>query len=597
MLAFYDFEVFLKLWTVTIILPIEKEKYQFVNDENGLKDFYGSHKNFIWIGYNNVGYDQYILKSILLGMDPKKVNDFIIIEKRKGWEYSREFNKIPLLSYDCMIKDRSLKQLEGFMGNDIRETTIPFDYDGEFTQEMINEVLFYNNHDVEQTIEVFIQNKNEFNAKMQLIKEFNLPLTYIAKTPAQLGAIILEAKKVKYDDEWNLRLPETLEVHKYKHIADWFMNPENHSYDKQLVTKVCGVEHTFGWGGLHAAIPKITVDDSNNTLLILPDFAQLYPTIMLKYKLLSRAVNNYEKYEHILEESLRLKALGLSEKREPYKRVCNIVYGASGDKYNAMYDPLHRNLVCVYGQVLVVMLLEMLEERIPGFELIQTNTDGILLKIPEAYFDLLDDTIYEFEQKTYLKMDFEYYSKVIQANVNNYIGIKTNGKLKQKGNVKKSTPLDNDLPIVTEAVVEYLVNNTPVEKTIYECDELIKFQNIVKVSSKYEHALYGCTFKKVKVENGISKKTGRPLHKTIEVYNNDGKKLNERVFRLFASKNKKDGGLFKYKNDNKKPERFDDTSDHCFIYNESVIDMKCPDYIDKDFYVKLAKKRLQYYGR
>ena len=47
------------------------------------------------------------------------------------------------------------------------------------------------------------------------------------------------------------------------------------------------------------------------------------------------------------------------------------------------------------------------------------------------------------------------------------------------------------MPIVNKAVVNYFTENIPVEKTIRECDELIKFQKIVKVSGKYKHAIYG----------------------------------------------------------------------------------------------------------
>ena len=71
------------------------------------------------------------------------------------------------------------------------------------------------------------------------------------------------------------------------------------------------------------------------------------------------------------QELARREKLKKKKEREPYKRICNISYGATGDEFNAMYDPLNRNLVCVYGQVLMVMLLEELEEKVKSFKLIQ----------------------------------------------------------------------------------------------------------------------------------------------------------------------------------------------------------------------------------
>ena len=126
MLIFYDFEVFKYDWLVVCIDPINQEKTVIVNDPEKLKAYYKKHKSDIWVGYNSRNYDVYILKSILCGFDPKEVNDFIILQGRKGWEYSSLFNTIQLYNYDCMNKFFSLKQLESFMGNNIKETSVSF---------------------------------------------------------------------------------------------------------------------------------------------------------------------------------------------------------------------------------------------------------------------------------------------------------------------------------------------------------------------------------------------------------------------------------------------------------------------------------------
>ena len=90
MLNGYDFEVFKYDWMIVIINPVEQTKTIIVNDPDQLKEYYDAHKTDIWIGYNSRSYDQYIMKAILLGFDPKEVNDWIIKEGRKGWEFSSE---------------------------------------------------------------------------------------------------------------------------------------------------------------------------------------------------------------------------------------------------------------------------------------------------------------------------------------------------------------------------------------------------------------------------------------------------------------------------------------------------------------------------
>ena len=126
MLIFYDFEVFKYDWIVVLINPIEQKQTVIYNNKAALELFHETHKDDIWIGYNSRSYDQYILKGILLDFDPYEINDWIIRQKRKGWEYSSLFNKIQLYNYDCMSKQNSLKQLEGFMGNSMKETSVPF---------------------------------------------------------------------------------------------------------------------------------------------------------------------------------------------------------------------------------------------------------------------------------------------------------------------------------------------------------------------------------------------------------------------------------------------------------------------------------------
>ena len=59
-----------------------KTKTVIIDDPEHLKKFYDNHKSDIWVGFNSKNYDQYILKAILCGFDPKEVNDYIILQKQ-----------------------------------------------------------------------------------------------------------------------------------------------------------------------------------------------------------------------------------------------------------------------------------------------------------------------------------------------------------------------------------------------------------------------------------------------------------------------------------------------------------------------------------
>ena len=126
-MIFIDFEVFAYDWLCVCIDPAEGRKV-IINDRDELRTYYEAHKTDVWVGFNIRHYDQYIFKGIMLDMDPKRLNDFIIVEGNEGWKYSDEFRKVPLYFYDVMNAiDRGLKYFEGSMGSDIKESSVPFD--------------------------------------------------------------------------------------------------------------------------------------------------------------------------------------------------------------------------------------------------------------------------------------------------------------------------------------------------------------------------------------------------------------------------------------------------------------------------------------
>lgn len=560
-MIFYDFEVFKYDWLVVIYDLFNQERKIIVNNPDELDQFYQKHKDDIWIGYNSKNYDQYILKGIILGFDPSEINNHIIVERQKGYSYSNLLNKIPMINYDALVKLNSLKVLEGFMGHNIKESSVSFDIDRKLTEKELDEVIEYCIHDVEETIEVFLQNKSDFDSKLALVNTFKLPMSYLSKSDAQLSAIILGANRVhNRNDEFDLIIPKTLRLKKYKNILDWYLKEENRSYDKTLDIDVAGVPHKFAWGGLHGAKEKYF----GKGFFVNVDVASFYPAIMIEYDLLSRNIADPKKYVNIRDTRIELKAKK-DPKQLPYKLVLNSTYGAMKDKYNAMYDPRQANNVCVTGQLLLLDLIEKLE---PFCDIIQSNTDGILVKLKSKDdFERLDDTCYEWEERTHMQLEFDMIKEVYQKDVNNYIVVGMDGKIKSKGAyVKKLGTLDYDLPIINEAVKEYLLNKVHPAITINNCNELIKFQKIVKIMGDYKYAMH----------NGIK------IH-------------HEKTFRVFASNREDDGILFKCKL-NKNPEKFANTPDKALIDNEDVSEKLCPKYLDKSWYIDLAIKRLNDFG-
>ena len=570
MITFYDFEVFKFNWLVVFINPYREETTVIIDDSDKLTEYYDKYKDEIFVGYNSRHYDQYIFKGILCGFNPKEINDYIIKYKCPGWQFSDLFNKIRLYNYDvAQLNDGGLKTLESYMGNDIRETSVPFDIDRPLTDEELAETVKYCTHDVEQTIEVFMHRKNEFDAHMSLITTFGLPLSYISKTKVQLSAKILNCQRIDHDDEFEVEFVPTLRLNKYTEVLTWFKRQLEDGrqfgvYNKEVLKiDIAGVPHSFGWGGAHGARLKY----HGRGLLLHVDVESYYPLLMIVYGFLTRNSQTPEKFKEIYETRVALKRAGKKLEQAPYKIVINGTFGISKDPTSTAYDPRQANNICINGQLLLVDLIEKLE-AIKGFELIQSNTDGLIIKIPDTdeAFNQTDDICYEWERRTGMKLGFDIITEIYQKDVNNYIFKFDNGKIERKGAyVQEYDVFKNDLTIVNTALVEYMTNSVPVEETINNCDDLNLFQKVVKVSNKYLCAWH------------------------------NGKRLQDKTFRVFASTDPRDGRICKQKKEGATLEKFANTPEHCAIYNYKI-DNTTALNLDKQYYIDLAKKRLLDYG-
>lgn len=592
-MIFYDFEVFMYDWLVVFIDTDTRETFHIINDPEALRELYETNIKNIWVGFNNQHYDQYIFKGILLGMNPKTINDAIIIDGKDGWQISRAFNKIPMINYDVFSsKSAGLKTLEGFMGNNIKETSVPFDLDRKLTESEIKETIEYCTSDVENTVELFMENIDTFNAFVEIIKAFpeQLSLFNLKDSGAQITANVLGCDRREWDDEFDFFFLPCLQLKKYKYVQDWFAQFIGLHFDTEkdkkefykntsLTTQIADVPHTFGFGGCHGA-PETPLCAQGGLFHV--DVNNYYPSLLIAYNLVTRASSN-DNFKKIYDtrKSLKYKQTHAKDKVEakhykkaqmPYKLILNSLSGAMKDKGNKAYDPRNNNCMCINGQLMLLDLIEHLE-IIPGFNLIQSNTDGLIIQIPDTdeAFNMLDDICYEWETRCStdhcdILLETDQIKEIYQKDVNNYLWIDLDGGVERKGAyVKELSRTDFDLPIVNKALVDYMVNKTSVEETITRCNEMIMFQKLVKLSAKYEY-----------VE-----------HNEI--------RYSYKCYRVFASLDPKDGKILKCRTGNN-PAKFGNTPDQCFIENGDIHNMTIPAKLDRKYYIDLAKKRLSDFG-
>ena len=574
-MIFFDMEVFNYDW---LLVTFDGKDFTYIeNDRELLQQYYQDHKHELWLGYNCKGYDQYILKAILLGYNPKLVNDFIIKQGKAGWMFTDEFKKIELNIYDCIVFGKSLKQLESYLGVNIHETDVDFDIKRPLTENEKQLNREYCRDDVYNTALVFQQTQADFKAHMGLCQLAGEPISSMAKTKAQLSAKILKAKRLSpkyWDEEYNFQYVDCVKEYEYKHkdVLDFFdsirdtKDPKS-KYDIELY----GVPHTFALGGLHGSINNYFYDGEcePNNIMLHVDVGSMYPSIMIGWDLLSRAIPSVQTYIEIKEQRLKYKHEG-NPLQAPLKITLNSTYGMMGagkfedGKYKVLsdvYDPVRMREVCINGQLMLLQLIEDLSSN-NDYKLIQSNTDAVIYKIPKNKLDNFKSIVSEWEKRTRLTMEYDYITYIAQRDVNSYCFTFENGRIERKGMFKKSSVLDNDLPIVSDAVVEYFVNGVDPKEYIMKENDMSRFMKTYKLSNKYSHAIY------------------------------KGEILTDKVYRVFASRSRNDDIIYKCK-EGGKPEKFASCPNHAKIVNTNIQGMKCPTWLDKKWYIDMAWDRIR----
>ena len=603
-LWFADFETFAHDWLLVCINYRTGEEKIFHNcPRNDIYEWLNKEKPIL-CGHNFAYYDKYILKAILSGFTPeevKKVNDYII-HGGQGFEldYGEERVELPPI-WDTMqdiVPVKSLKEIEGCLGLDITETTIPFDLPTKWTKEQYEEVLYYCRADVNALRPLFEARLDYFETKYDICKLSNIdPATNMGLTNAKLCAKFLEAKKVDRDDERDYTIPSTIHTEFVdQRILDFFNRIHDTSIPSEVLfkTKLEMEEHgmptVVSWGGKHGALPNfIFIQENEPEMVVINcDFASLYPHLLAlpQYNFISRNIKDKNAYANTLKHRLELKHQGKKKEQKALKLILNTTYGCELNQYNDLYDARGARGTCITGQLLISELTERVF-RVGNVQLIQVNTDGLMVKLPRTELDEYYKVCNEFSKNCGIELEYDIITKIIQRDVNNYIMLyddKGKSKIKAKGgcfsglpnlsiqedgNVISEYEVDfkqNSLVICAEAIARNLLFDTPVEYTINNCNDVSKFQMITHLGGTYEKCIYEC--------NG----------EVTDLQRNN---------RVYAGKEKTGAMIYKIKSDGKK-DKLASCPTNPIIDNKNEITI---DKINKSWYIKYTKQRVSDFVR
>lgn len=543
---FFDFEVFPNWWCCVVgrypqddsDVPesIKDDFMVFTSDDtDGGRNLVMtlSDRNYCAFGYNNKGYDNIILNGVANNLTPKhlKMLSDLIIDPDKQYDSYEHMRLAPFAKrrynnfiYQDMLDDNtgSLKEKESCMQLDIRETTVPFDKE-DLTEEDKAAIIYYCKHDVWSGMKFYqIILKPFVLSKLLVGKYFNIPTDVCYKsTNAKLSAAALGAVRKSFTDKerQDIEIPKELESYiRYSLPAD-VVKRLCTSPDK-FDTVLFGNLVSYSNGGIHSVpVTPATVKKTqgwffhcksgNGWRMINIDASSFYPHLMVAWKTLSRCVPDPNKFAEMIKTRIELKSviapfedkygkdvdkapkeeyehyINCKEQSQAIKLILNTTFGASGNKYLDLYDPYMQTLTCRLGQLVLTALANNMYNQIgkENIQILQTNTDGILVYVKEEFVDLLQEIGNEWSKLVKIPLEFENEYEIWQRDVNNYIMGKANGRVKTKGGFfvtdmqqpgyNRVRPLD--AYVCREAMIEYLAHGKSIVDFIVQESDISKF--------------------------------------------------------------------------------------------------------------------------
>lgn len=275
--------------------------------------------------------------------------------------------------------------------------------------------------------------------------------------------------------------------------------------------------YRLGIGGLHSQESCVSYYSDDDYMLLDIDVKSYYPSLILQMRMFptqlgevfltiyeeiykrrlwekSEAERKKELAEYFSGDDLAeiLQSAGLSQtEADGLKIVLNGTFGKLFSKWSILYAPELGIRVTMSGQLYLLMLIEMME--MSGIQVVSANTDGIVLRIPRALLGIARGNVKWWERLSGLEMEESEYRSIHFRDVNNYVAITTKGKAKRKGVFTPGGLLSGpqgkhpDKEICGDAVVAYLTDGTPIERTIRECKDIRKFVQIRAVKGGGEY--------------------------------------------------------------------------------------------------------------
>jgi hypothetical protein len=512
---------------------------------------------FCIVGFNSNSYDIPIVELAAKGLscnELKEASDFIIksgqnygtkkvtpfdIEKKYRIQIGK-YNHIDIFNV-CPVNGgvsanpASLKLYAGRL-HAPRMQDLPFSESHILTAEEAAIVRLYCCNDLANTELLFNELAPEIKLRMEMSEEYGIDLRsksdsqvaeavinselqkvlgYYPRKPTLAADLVLQYNVPDFISYSSQQLRDMFEVIKNaRFYLDGLGSPIMPEEIDKLKVKIGSSVYKLGMGGLHSTEKKAAHKATDKIILADNDVESFYPRIILNQRLFPSHLGEafLQVYNAIVEtrihaknEAAKAKKAGDKTGAKSWKTIADSLkitingsFGKLGNKYSTLYAPQLMLQVTITGQLVLLMLIEMLEEA--SISVISGNTDGIVSKYHKDRHNEVRAIIAEWEKRTNFKTEETRYAAVYSRDVNSYVAVKTDGGdaearffdeqlgCKTKGTYsERGSALNSILSknpetlICSDAVLAIIKNGTPVEETVKNCKDIRRFLSVKNV--------------------------------------------------------------------------------------------------------------------
>jgi hypothetical protein len=471
-------------------------------------------QNFLIIGFNSDFFDIPIATLAINGASCEALKDAtneIIILQVQPWMMLRQKKIKPLkINHIDIIEvcplHASLKIYGGRLHSP-KMQELPFHHETILTDDQICIVRHYNYNDLLNTKLVFGEVRQQIELRTQMSLMYGVDLR--SKSDAQIAEAVINHELTRV----NGKKPQRPEIPPGTAFA--YKVPSYVRYETQVLQDALAIVtqasfiigesgapampeevaalqirlgngvYQMGIGGLHSNETCSTHFAGEGIALIDRDVSSYYPAIILNQGLYPQhlGIGFLQVYKTLVERRLLAKKNKNKIEADTLKIVVNGLFGKLGSKWSTVFAPDLMVQVTITGQLALLMLVERLE--LAGIPVISANTDGVVVKCPQIQQGTYAAVVAQWEKDTGFNTEETKYVGIFSRDVNNYIAVKEDLKIKVKGvYAEKGSAGDSVLSknptnlICNDAVIAFLTKGVPIQETIRACRNLSRFISV-----------------------------------------------------------------------------------------------------------------------